>query len=162
MEESFSVLLFHSVPTSMGEFTVHRVRFFDYTPSAIRAAAFQRRMERLAVARADGAVEIFNLADHCFQEKVGRRQEHLAAGGRRRFVPDAWSCFGVQVVPGRDGRTAEALRWVGRRLFGAGLNGDIVEYDLEKLRPRYTVEAYGGPIWTITSNSPGSLLAVSQ
>ncbi|XP_034541161.1 U3 small nucleolar RNA-associated protein 4 homolog [Notolabrus celidotus] len=117
----------------MGEFKVHRVRFFDYMPSAIRAMAFNRHTERLALARADGALEIFCFADNYFQEKV---------------------------IPGREGRAVEALCWVGQRLFSAGLNGEITEYDLEKLRPRYTLEAYGGPIWTISSNSQGTLLAV--
>lgn len=56
----------------MGELKVHRVRFFDYMPSAIRAMAFDPRTERLAVAREDGALEIFNFSDHYFQEKVGR------------------------------------------------------------------------------------------
>ncbi|XP_020497994.1 U3 small nucleolar RNA-associated protein 4 homolog [Labrus bergylta] len=117
----------------MGEFKVHRVRFFDYMPCAISAMAFHRHSERLAVARADGAVEVFCFADNYFQEKV---------------------------IPGQDGRAVEALCWVGQRLFSAGLNGEITEYDLENLRPRYTVEAYGGPIWTISSNSQGTLLAV--
>lgn len=117
----------------MGEFKVHRVRFFDYMPSAIRAMAFNSCTERLAVARSDGPVEIFNFTDNYFQEKV---------------------------IPGQDGRTVEALCWVGRRLFSAGLNGEITEYHLENLRPRYTIEAYGGPIWTITSNSQGTQLAV--
>ncbi|TKS73737.1 U3 small nucleolar RNA-associated protein 4 -like protein [Collichthys lucidus] len=117
----------------MGEFKVHRVRFFDYMPSAIRAMAFNSRTERLALARADGAVEIFNFADHYFQEKI---------------------------IPGQDGRAAEALCWVGQRLFSAGLNGEITEYDLENLKPKYTVEAYGGPIWAMSSNGEGTLLAV--
>lgn len=56
---------------AMGELKVHRVRFFDYMPSAIRAMAFNPRTERLAVAREDGALEIFNFSDHYFQEKVG-------------------------------------------------------------------------------------------
>lgn len=119
--------------SKMGEFKVHRVRFFDYMPSAIRTMAFNSRTERLAVARADGAVEIFNFTDRHFQEKV---------------------------IPGRDGRAAEALCWVGERLFSAGLNGEITEYDLEKLRPRYTMEAYGGPIWTISCNRQETLLSV--
>ncbi len=71
-------------------------------------------------------------------------------------------CLHVQVVPGQDGRAAEALCWVGRRLFAAGLTGEITEYDLENLRPRYTVEAYGGPVWAIRSNRQGTLLAVSK
>lgn len=74
------------------------------------------------------------------------------------------TCFDcdTQLIPGQDGRAAEALCWVGQRLFSAGLNGEITEYDLENLRPKYTVEAYGGPIWAISSNSQGTLLAVSQ
>lgn len=52
---------------------MHRVRFFDYMPSAIRALAFCRHTERLAAARADGSVEIFNFTDNYFQEKVGGR-----------------------------------------------------------------------------------------
>lgn len=67
----------------MGEFKVHRVRFFDYMPSAIRAMAFNRQMERLAVARADGAVEIFNFADNYFQEKV---RAHVAGGEDGSFL----------------------------------------------------------------------------
>ncbi|MEQ2233507.1 hypothetical protein ILYODFUR_022547, partial [Ilyodon furcidens] len=116
----------------MGEFKVHRVRFFDYMPSAIRAMAFNSHTERLAVARADGAVEIFHFADNYFQEKV---------------------------IPGRDRRAIEALCWVGHRLFSAGLDGEVTEYDLENLRARYSIEAYGGPIWAISSNSQGTLLA---
>lgn len=66
------------------------------------------------------------------------------------------------MIPGQDGRAVEALCWVGHRLFSAGLNGEITEYDLENLRPKYNMEAYGGPIWTISSNSQGTLLTVSH
>lgn len=52
---------------------MHRVRFFDYMPSAIRVMAFNSRTERLALARADGSVEIFNFSDNYFQEKVTAR-----------------------------------------------------------------------------------------
>uniref|UniRef100_A0A665VCF9 Anaphase-promoting complex subunit 4 WD40 domain-containing protein n=1 Tax=Echeneis naucrates TaxID=173247 RepID=A0A665VCF9_ECHNA len=110
----------------MGEFKVHRVRFFEYMPSPIRAMAFNSRTDRLAVARGDGAVEIFNFADNYFQEKV---------------------------IPGQDSRAVEALCWVGQRLFSAGLNGEITEYDLENLRPKYTVMAYGGPAWTLSMST---------
>lgn len=74
------------------------------------------------------------------------------------------TCFDVtaQVIPGQDGRAVEALCWVGQRLFSAGLNGEVTEYDLENLRPKYTVEAYGGPIWTIGGNKQGTLLMVSH
>ncbi|XP_072551252.1 U3 small nucleolar RNA-associated protein 4 homolog [Salminus brasiliensis] len=117
----------------MGEFKVHRVRFFDYMPSAIRALAFQPQRERIAVARTDGSVEIFNRADCFFQEKV---------------------------IPGREQASIEGLAWVGDRLFSAGLNGAIVEYDLGNQRAKYSVDAFGGPIWSIASNLQGTHLAV--
>lgn len=65
------------------------------------------------------------------------------------------------MIPGREARAAEALAWVGKRLFSAGLNGEIVEYDLDNNRVKYTLDAYGGPIWTIASNKQGTHLAVS-
>ncbi|KAM8860847.1 U3 small nucleolar RNA-associated protein 4 homolog [Synchiropus picturatus] len=117
----------------MAEFKVHRVRFFDHMPSGIRALAHNRRTQRLAVVRADGAVELFNFSDNYFQEKV---------------------------VPGQDGSGVEGVCWVGARLFSAGLNGEITEYDLENLRPRYSLEAYGGPIWTLGCNPQETVLAV--
>lgn len=66
-----------------------------------------------------------------------------------------------QVIPGRESRATEALAWVGERLFSAGLNGEIVEYDLDNCKVKYTLDAYGGPIWTIASNKQGTHLAVS-
>lgn len=58
---------------------MHRVRFFHYMPSAIRTMAFNSRSERLALARADGSVEIFNFADNYFQEKVTWRPTHISS-----------------------------------------------------------------------------------
>jgi len=56
----------------------------------------------------------------------------------------------------------EALCWAaGERLFGAGLCGDITEYDLERLRPARAVDGFGGPIWSMAANNDGTRLAVS-
>ncbi|XP_067245321.1 U3 small nucleolar RNA-associated protein 4 homolog [Chanodichthys erythropterus] len=117
----------------MGEFKVHRVRLFDYMPSGIRALAFNQQNERMAVARLDGTVEIFHCSDSFFQEKI---------------------------IPGREQCGIEGLSWVGERLFSAGLNGEITEYDLTNQSVKYTIEAYGGPIWTITGNQQGTHLVV--
>ena len=59
----------------MGEFNVHRVRFFNYVPSGIRCVAYNNQSNRLAVSRTDGTVEIYNLSANYFQEKVS----HLGA-----------------------------------------------------------------------------------
>lgn len=79
----------------------------------------------------------------------------------KQFVKDASLCFPCpQIIPGREQCGIEGLSWVGERLFSAGLNGGITEYDLTNQKVKYTIDAYGGPIWTITGNQQGTHLAV--
>ncbi|NXF87436.1 UTP4 protein, partial [Eubucco bourcierii] len=118
----------------MGEFEVHRVRFFGLVPAGVRCLAYQSRGGRLALARTDGAVEIYNFGANYFQEKV---------------------------IPGHETRSVEALCWVaGDRLFGAGLSGDITEYDLARLCVSHSVDGCGGPIWSMEANGSGTQLAI--
>uniref|UniRef100_A0A8C6D188 UTP4 small subunit processome component n=1 Tax=Moschus moschiferus TaxID=68415 RepID=A0A8C6D188_MOSMO len=118
----------------MGEFNVHRVRFFNYVPSGIRCVAYNNQSNRLAVSRTDGTVEIYNLSANYFQEKF---------------------------FPGHESRATEALCWAkGQRLFSAGLNGEIIEYDLQALTIKYAVDAFGGPIWSMAASPSGSQLLV--
>ncbi|KAM8947667.1 U3 small nucleolar RNA-associated protein 4 homolog isoform 2-T2 [Pelodytes ibericus] len=118
----------------MGEFKVHRVRFFNYVPSGVRCMAYAPRTDRLALARNDSSVEVYNFSANYYQEKA---------------------------IPGDEKRSTEGICWAaGDRLFTAGLSGQIVEYDLEKLTVKYSMDAFGGPIWGISANSTGSHLAV--
>ncbi|XP_075694658.1 U3 small nucleolar RNA-associated protein 4 homolog [Rhinoderma darwinii] len=118
----------------MGEFKVHRVRFFDYVPSGVRCMSYSEHRERLAVARNDGSVEVYNFPANYYQEKI---------------------------IPGDDRRSTESICWAaGDRLFSAGLNGEIIEYDLDKLCVKYSLDAFGGPIWGIAANPSGTQLAV--
>ncbi|XP_072136167.1 U3 small nucleolar RNA-associated protein 4 homolog [Mobula birostris] len=118
----------------MGEFRVHRVRFFDLLPPAVRSLAYNHATQRLALARADGSLEIFNFASNFIQEKV-------IAGDNRRLI--------------------EAISWIGQdRLLSVGLSGEIIEFDLQRLRPKYTLDAFGGPLWCMSCNSEETHLAV--
>ncbi|XP_041048190.1 U3 small nucleolar RNA-associated protein 4 homolog [Carcharodon carcharias] len=118
----------------MGEFLIHRVRFFQFVPSGIRALAQNGRGERLALAREDGSLEIINFTQNFIQEKV---------------------------IPGNEKRSIEAISWVGEnRLLSVGLNGEIIEYDLQRLCPKYRLDAFGGPLWCISCNSEETHLAV--
>lgn len=66
------------------------------------------------------------------------------------------------MIPGHDARSVESLCWAaGERLFGAGLGGDITEYDLSGLGAARGADGGGGPIWSMAANGPGTRLAVS-
>ncbi|XP_054856192.1 U3 small nucleolar RNA-associated protein 4 homolog [Eublepharis macularius] len=117
----------------MGDFQVHRVRLFAFLPAGLRCLA-AGPSARLAAARVDGALELYSLQANGFQEKV---------------------------IPGHERRIPEALSWAGgNRLFGAGLSGEIIEYDLERLSIKYSLDAFGGPIWSMAADPTGAQLAV--
>ncbi|XP_063168846.1 U3 small nucleolar RNA-associated protein 4 homolog isoform X2 [Candoia aspera] len=121
----------------MGEFQVHRARLFAFVPAGVRCLAApgaRPPRRRLAAGRLDGAVELYDLQANGAQEKV---------------------------IPGHEARVAEALCWAaGERLFGAGLGGAVVEYDLERLRVKCSVDAFGGPLWSMAADPAGTQLAV--
>uniref|UniRef100_A0A2K5E7A4 UTP4 small subunit processome component n=1 Tax=Aotus nancymaae TaxID=37293 RepID=A0A2K5E7A4_AOTNA len=102
--------------------------------AAIRCVAYNNHSNRLAVSRTDGTVEIYNLSANYFQEKF---------------------------FPGHESRATEALCWAeGQRLFSAGLNGEIIEYDLQALKIKYAMDAFGGPIWSMAASPSGSQLLI--
>ncbi|XP_070617832.1 LOW QUALITY PROTEIN: U3 small nucleolar RNA-associated protein 4 homolog [Erythrolamprus reginae] len=121
----------------MGDFQVHRARLFAFVPSGVRCLAApgaRPPRRRLAAARLDGAVELYDLQANGAQEKV---------------------------IPGHEARAPEALCWAaGERLFGAGLGGAVLEYDLQRLRVRAALEAFGGPLWSLAADPEGARLAV--
>lgn len=66
------------------------------------------------------------------------------------------------MIPGHEARSVESLCWAaGDRLFGAGLGGDITEYDLSRLSAARGVDGGGGPIWSMAASGTGTQLAVS-
>ncbi|XP_078689122.1 U3 small nucleolar RNA-associated protein 4 homolog [Branchiostoma floridae x Branchiostoma belcheri] len=119
----------------MGEFKLHDVRFFRFMPKAIHSIAHQQTTNRVAVSRSDGSIEIYSINDNWYQEKL---------------------------ICGDAGRSVEAMVWVGQRLFSAGLHGDIIEYDMTKLTPKYAVDSYGGAVWCMAANNSQSTIAVGS
>ena len=103
---------------------VHRCRFAVCHPHGIHALALNGDGTRLAVGRTNGDIEIWNV-------------EH------------AWYC--VKKIAGSGQSTIQVLIWAlvdgTERLFSAGLNARIIEWDLVKLRPLHASDSYGGAVW---------------
>ncbi|XP_048765996.1 U3 small nucleolar RNA-associated protein 4 homolog [Ostrea edulis] len=119
----------------MGEFRVHRVRFFEYQPKAIQCIVYGKEINKIALSRSDGCIEIWDLDNDWYQEKV---------------------------IPGSESKSIETLCWQGQRLYSAGLDGDVVEYDLKKLEPKATASCNAGPVWCLTTDSHGKFLAAGS
>ena len=135
-----------------------RCRFVNYTPSAINALAFEQHASveddeddaggvgggsaaaaavapkptRLAISRANGDIELWNVS----------HDWHL-----ERFIR------------GGEDASVESIAWANGRLFSAGLHSTVTEYDLKTLMPKASVDSFGGPVWTIAINHAGTVLA---
>lgn len=116
----------------MGEFRVHHVRFFEWTPKSIQCMSYNSSKQRLALSRCDGSLELWSIKDGWYQEEI---------------------------IPGIEDQSIEDLVWQGTRLFTAGLDGHIREIDLVKLNTKKSCHSNAGPVWCLASNSAGTRLA---
>ncbi|KNC86809.1 hypothetical protein SARC_01071 [Sphaeroforma arctica JP610] len=111
--------------------SVHRCKFVEYVPQPIHCLAFNSDSSLLAVSRADGNIEIWHVADWVM--------ERCILGGENVSV--------------------EAIAWAGTRLFSAGLDGYIVEWDLATLTSKQAIDTAGGAVWCLQANKKGEMLA---
>ncbi|KAG0557990.1 hypothetical protein KC19_11G171000 [Ceratodon purpureus] len=115
---------------------VHRCRQIEWSPSAVVALATSANGAAVAVARENGAIEIWS----------------VAAGSL------GWHC--QLTIPGRQGAAISSLVWCHSleedasplgRLFSSGLDGLVTEWDLLTLQPKAVVESMGGSIWQLAA-----------
>ncbi|KAL3698853.1 hypothetical protein R1sor_012929 [Riccia sorocarpa] len=113
---------------------VHRWRQIDWAPSAVVALATSIDGTVVAAARENGSIELWNVAPG----SVG------------------WHCH--LTIPGKEESAVSSLAWCKAggnqstpwgRLFSAGLDGFITEWNLETLQPKEIVESYGGSVWQL-------------
>ncbi|XP_044750340.1 U3 small nucleolar RNA-associated protein 4 homolog [Coccinella septempunctata] len=86
--------------------TVHNIRFYEPKPATICCMSLNQHSQKLAVARMDGSIEIWNVKHSPFIEKT------LASNTENYSIDE--------------------LAWFHDRLFSIGLHGFIIEYDLFK------------------------------
>ncbi|CAH0476280.1 unnamed protein product [Peronospora belbahrii] len=127
----------HDVTDSMSPTTlqVHRCRFVDWMPAAIHVLCFNAAGDQLAVARANGDVEIW-----CVDLKW-----HL------KFV-----------ISGSALSQVSALCWEpeSNRLFASSLDGTLWEIDFQLLGKKNVMDSNGGPIWSMVMDTDSQQLAV--
>ncbi|KAL8589980.1 hypothetical protein ACOMHN_007006 [Nucella lapillus] len=117
----------------MGDFLVHRIPFFEWTPQMINGLAYDKATQRLAVSRADGSIELWSRPDNWYQEKV------IAVAEKRQV---------------------DGIVWMNSRLFSVGMDSIVVEYDLVSLAIKRQVTCNTQGMYCVTKNEPQQQLAV--
>ncbi|KAF9897740.1 U3 small nucleolar RNA-associated protein, partial [Lobosporangium transversale] len=142
---------------------VHRCRFVDYIPSAINALSFAPNTTRpiLACGRANGDIEVWNPKHEWTLEKVipgGKNTSVEALAWAHQTIltedEDFWDSE-------REKQAAiKKLIKTPPRLFSAGLNAVVTEWDLTTLKPKRSVDSHGGAVWCMATNHANTILAV--
>eukprot|EP01102_Stenamoeba_stenopodia_P021466 TRINITY_DN8652_c0_g1_i1.p2 TRINITY_DN8652_c0_g1~~TRINITY_DN8652_c0_g1_i1.p2 ORF type:complete len:875 (-),score=212.31 TRINITY_DN8652_c0_g1_i1:56-2680(-) len=152
---------------------VHHCRFFEWMPEAIVAICFSPDGERFAVARTDSNIEIWKYTPRL---PYPIRLEKVIAGdgaqiGLRSLVwvatedPNDWDddedeAEGEEDENETQTKTQKTKRQIDR-LFSAGLNGYIIEWDLTRMTKKNVVQSFGGAIWDLAVNDKRTQLAVA-
>ncbi|KAK9820486.1 hypothetical protein WJX72_010807 [[Myrmecia] bisecta] len=114
-----------SLETS-GLVALHRSRFIEWHPTAVVACESTSDGSVVAVARESGSLELWDT--------------------------DSWTCF--QRIPGSESAAITCLGWVRDRvtgcwrLFSGGLDGTLIEWDIQAQRSKHVADSYGGAIWS--------------
>ncbi|KAF9433718.1 U3 small nucleolar RNA-associated protein [Entomortierella beljakovae] len=142
---------------------VHRCRFVDYTPSAINALAFAPNTTRpvLACGRANGDIEVWNPKNEWTLEKVipgGKNTSVEALAWAHQTILTEEEDFWDSEKEKQD--AIKALVKAPARLFSAGLNAVVTEWDLTSLKPKRSVDSHGGAVWCMATNHANTVLAV--
>ncbi|KAJ2098605.1 U3 small nucleolar RNA-associated protein [Coemansia sp. S100] len=144
---------------------VHRCRFVDYVPQSINAIEFAPSTSAYpyaAVGRANGDIEIWRTKGNLVHEKtipgmVNGSLETLTWAHQTQLTQDDLEIFDT---PKERADATARLAESAPRLFSAGLNAIIVEWDLAKLVPKTAVDSYGGAVWCMATNHAQTQLAV--
>ncbi|MCO5547308.1 hypothetical protein L7F22_000756 [Adiantum nelumboides] len=108
---------------------LHRYRHVDWKPSPVVALAASVDGTAIAAGRGNGSIEIWSVSPG----SVG------------------WHC--VLTIPGKKDASLSCLLWCPSRclkrgrLFSAGLDGFIAEWDLSTLQTKEVLKSYGGSVW---------------
>ncbi|KAJ8041724.1 U3 small nucleolar RNA-associated protein 4-like [Holothuria leucospilota] len=105
-------------------------------PSGIQCIAHDHHNQYLAVGRNDSSIDLWKTGSNWYHQKVSRPKAGPHSLDRPDCVLTAMYQKSNQTIPGSEQRNVNSLAWVKGRLFSAGLQGNITEYDLVKLSPK--------------------------
>ncbi|KMR04269.1 cirhin-like protein [Lasius niger] len=117
----------------MASYRIHNIRFYSLEPKSVTCLCHEPKTKKLALARNDNSIEIWNVENAPFVECT------IASHGEN---------------------SVESILWIGPRLFSTGLQGAVVEYDLTTLGIKYEVMVIGGAAWCMDVNHEKTYLAI--
>lgn len=117
----------------MASYRIHNIRFYNLEPKSVTCLCHEPKTKKLALARNDNSIEIWNVENAPFVEYT---------------------------IAGHGENSVESILWIDSRLFSTGLQGALIEYDLTTLRMKYEVMVVGGAAWCMDVNHEKTRLAI--
>nr|XP_033325661.1 U3 small nucleolar RNA-associated protein 4 homolog [Megalopta genalis] len=112
---------------------IHNINFYNLEPRSFTCLSYESKTRKLALARNDNSIEVWNVANAPFVECT---------------------------IAGCQENSIESILWIDQRLFSTGLHGMITEYNLTTLSIKSEVAVTGGAAWCMDLNHEKTCLAV--
>ncbi|KAH8392045.1 hypothetical protein KR200_006998 [Drosophila serrata] len=122
-------------PQEGGKHQLHNVRFYTIKPRGITSLAYSKQSKCLALSRETPIIELWNMEYTPYLDRTIHLSSDVAV---------------------------EALAWAGNRLFSVNLSGQLIEWDLVNLKPRYEHSPTGNSLWCLDINAAETELAVGS
>ncbi|KAH8300767.1 hypothetical protein KR059_006437 [Drosophila kikkawai] len=122
-------------PQEGGKHQLHNVRFYTIKPRGITSLAYSKSSKCLALSRETPVIELWNMEYTPYLDRTIHLSSDVAV---------------------------EALAWAGNRLFSVDLSGQLIEWDLVNLKPRYEHSPTGNSLWCLDINAAETELAVGS
>ncbi|KAH8283334.1 hypothetical protein KR054_007178 [Drosophila jambulina] len=122
-------------PQEGGKHQLHNVRFYTIKPRGITSLAYSKQSKCLALSRETPIIELWNMEYTPYLDRTIHLPSDVAV---------------------------EALAWAGNRLFSVDLSGQLIEWDLVNLKPRYEHSPTGNALWCLDVNAAETELAVGS
>lgn len=150
---------------------VHRCRFVEWAPEAVSAMEASPIGSRpmLAVVRGRGDLEILDVGQNWARRQIpcGGAVGHaiqsvlwLHPAGKKASSLEYGSPEDFQVSSLHVMTWGETTAQSTARLFTAGYDGNIIEWDVDRLCPKRVANVGGGSIWCMAKSADESRLAV--
>ncbi|PVU84995.1 hypothetical protein BB560_007189, partial [Smittium megazygosporum] len=116
----------------------------------------------MAVGRSNGDIELWNCVKGFSLERTipgptGVSLESMVWSHQTQLTKDDLEFYDT---PQEQEEAIQSLKNTPPRLFSAGLNGAIIEWNISTMLPKAAVDSYGGAVWCMAVNNSQTTIAI--
>lgn len=138
-----------------GHFKIHNIGFYNPAPRQITCLCYNKNEYKLAVSRLVEMERNPQTLDRLNKNFFIYRDDASIEIWDMRYAIYMEKC-----MLGLPSSSVEGLGWLNNRLFSTGQTGELIEWNLNELKPKHKVSLTGNAAWCMDIDAVNSCIAV--